>query len=542
MTTDALANAIESPSTKMYSYGSYIAGKNIESGQWVHVLAARPMLDDSFASLTLKRRLDSGELSLPDLDTDIVPGRVAVADAENISAALTHAAAAAREWRTAPISVRVDDFLELMYTSFVENAEELEYLLTLEGHPRELARWELTGMFSVTDPGSRQYFREQLWREFTLDGRRHIIRRQPDGVVCLNPPANAPTASALMAMLSLAAGNALVIRAPRTNPLGVMYAVNELMGPSLAAVGAPAGILSAVCGNPEPLLDAWLDSPHVDDIMYFGSSKNGLEFERRCVEARKKPILELAGNDAVIVWKDANLEYAAQALIESFYGSGQLCMIPNQVIVHPAVADTLLEHLTAAAQNLRTGYPDEEGVLLSPVLRNDGFYACLRDATAKGATVVTGGHGLALDGTRDSAGFFLEPTIIRVDGLAKSRELDAVRHETFFPLLPVVVPEPMDDDTLLDTLIDFVNSNLYGLRNSVWATDTDVVDYLLAHIVNGGLLKINDSHIAFASALPTHGGTGLTGGVSGEANYPLLRTTHLQGVVVLDGRTPPKYR
>ncbi|RDI68140.1 aldehyde dehydrogenase family protein [Nocardia pseudobrasiliensis] len=542
MTADALDSAIKSPSTDIYSYGSYIAGENIYSGKWVHVLDPRSLLDDSFASLTLKRRLDSGELSLHDLDGDAVIGRVAVADDDAVAASLSCAAAAAREWRSAPLSLRIDDFLERMHSLLTENAENIEHLLTLEGHPRDLAKWEISGMLNSCRVESRDYFREQLWREFSVDGRRHIVRRQPDGVVCLNPPANAPMTSALMGGLILAAGNAVVIRAPRSGPLGVMYAVNNLLGPTLAEVGAPAGVLNAVCGDPGPLLKAWLDSPHVDDIMYFGSSKNGIAFERRCVEAGKKPILELAGNDTVVVWKDADPEYAAQALIEGFYGSGQLCMIPNQVIAHPEIAEELLERLVAAAGTLRTGYPDESGVLLSPVLRNDGFYACLRDATDKGATVLTGGRGLAVDGTEDPAGFFLEPTVIRVDGLDRSRELDAVRHETFFPLLPVVVPEPTDDRKLLDAIIDFVNSNLYGLRNSVWASDPEVIDQLLANVVNGGLLKINESHISFAAALPSHGGTGLTGGVYGEANYPTLRTTHIQGVAISDGRTPPKYR
>ncbi|MGK8520159.1 aldehyde dehydrogenase family protein [Nocardia asteroides] len=542
MTADALENAIVSPSQKTYSYGSYVAGKNVYSDQWVHVIEPRPMLDDSFASLSLKRRLDSGELSLPDVDTDIVVGRVSIASPETVAEALEQAAAAAREWRAAPLSVRIDDLMELLYTRFLESADELEHLLTLEGHPRDLAKWELSGMITSCRKESREYFREQMWREFQVDGRRHIVRRQPDGVVCLNPPANAPMASALLGGLSIAAGNALVIRAPRSAPLGVMHAVNELLGPALAEVGAPSGVLNALCGDPEPLLDAWLDSPHVDDIMYFGSSKNGMAFERRCVDARKKPILELAGNDVVVVWKDADVEYVAQALIESFYGSGQLCMIPNQVVAHPEIAEKLLDALVTAARGLRVGYPDEDGVLLSPVLRNERFYGCLKDAVDKGATLVTGGNGLALDGTPDPAGFFLEPTVIRVDGLEKSREIEAVLHETFFPLLPVIVPEQADDQTLLAAFVDFVNSNLYGLRNSFWANDPEVVEYLLAHIVNGGLLKFNDSHISFGAGLPSHGGTGLTGGAFGEANYPGLRTTHVQGVAVRTGQTPPKYR
>lgn len=524
-----------------HSYGSYVGGRTVDSGEWVHVLSPRAMLDDSFASMTLKRRLDAGEIAMADTAPGAVAGRVAVAGDDTITEALAHAARAAEQWRRTPPAVRVDEWLGLMDSIITEKAELIEHMLTLEGHPRALARWELSGMRQACRKESRDYFRQQLWQEFVVDGRRHIVRRQPDGVVCVNPPANAPMSSVLLSSLCVAAGNAVVFRAPRSVPLGAMFAVHELLAPTLAAVGAPAGVVNAVCGHPEPLLDIWLQSPHVADIMYFGSSEKGLAFERRCVEAFKKPILELAGNDSVVVWKDADPGFAAQALIEGFYGSGQLCMIPNQVIVHPEIAEELLAALVAAAETLRPGYPDEDGVLLSPVLRHDGFHACLRDATAKGATVLTGGHGMALDGTRDPSGFFLEPTVLRIDGLARCREIDAVRHETFFPLLPVVVAEPGSDDELLDAMIRFVDSNAYGLRNSLWASDPMVIEQYLARVVNGGLIKINDSHIAFGAPLPSHGGTGMTGGVFGEANYPVLRSTHVQGVAVLDGSTAPKY-
>jgi delta 1-pyrroline-5-carboxylate dehydrogenase len=98
-------------------------------------------------------------------------------------------------------------------------------------------------------------------------------------------------------------------------------------------------------------------------------------------------------------------------------------------------------------------------------------------------------------------------------------------------MLPVLVP---DDNGvgLLDRVIDFVNANPYGLRNSLWADDEDVVARFVDEVHNAGLLKVNDSHIGFAPVLATHGGTGLTGGPYGELHYPILRTSHLQGAAI----------
>ena len=260
--------------------------------------------------------------------------------------------------------------------------------------------------------------------------------------------------------------------------------------------------------------------------------------QNECVAAGKKPILELAGNDCAVVWRDADLDLAVGALTEAFNASGQICNIPNQVVVHPAVADELLDRLRAAAALIRPGMPEEEGVELTPVLAGEAFFATLDDALGKGARLVCGGRRLEVDGSPSDTGYFLEPTVVRVDGLARSRELTAVREETFFPLLPVVVPESgRTDDALLEDVIDFVNSNAYGLRNSFWSADTATVERFLNGVTNGGVIKINDeSHCGFFPYLPSHGGTGLTGGVFGEASYMAIRTTHLQAVAMTVAR------
>ena len=519
------------------SYRSYIADKDLDGVGWVYTVNSRAMLEDVFTSVKLKRRLERDPT--PELMRHpYVIGRCAVAGPADIDAAVDAAAAAAPEWAATDISQRLE-LGRRFRQRLVEHWDEFIDLLVAESHPRTVAGWELSCLLQVLSEENLAFYDQQLQVEFQHGGRRLIVRRLADGVVCVNPPQNAPAPSAALAVLSLIAGNTVVIRAPRSVPLSTMYLVRDLLAPVLTDLGAPPGTVNVICGKPVEVLDHWLAHPLVDDLFYFGGTEEGLRIQRECVERGKKPVLELAGNDGLIVWRDADLALAAEAITESFVGSGQICMVPNYVVAHPEIADELLDLVRQRAAEIRPGLPDEEGVLLAPVRRSERFFALLADAVAQGATIVHGGRRLELDGTASEAGVFLEPTVVRIDGLAGARELDVVRHETFFPLLPFIVASPGGDDgDLLDRVLAFVNANEYGLRNSLWSTSGDVVDTFVRRVHNGGLLKINDSHIGFLPYVPTHGGTGLTSGAFGEANYPILTTTHLQGVSVADGISP----
>jgi acyl-CoA reductase-like NAD-dependent aldehyde dehydrogenase len=512
------------------THASYVGGTDVDSGRYLYTVATRAILADVFVSLTLKRRLEQG---LEDAAGEHVVGRVSVADAETVDAATKAAAAAAPAWAATPLRTRLE-LGALIRERLRDKHSELVDVLVAEGSPAALARWQVAGLLELFSEETLAYCAAQLHQERVVGPRTLTVRRVADGVVCVHPPQNAPAASALFGITPLISGNAVVVRAPRSAPLGVMYALRELVVPALSEVDAPVGVLNFFCARPGPTLKAWLDSPDVDDIFYTGDVERGLALERECVARGKKPILELAGNDCVVVWADADLDRAVEALTECFYGSGQICMVPNQVVAHPAIADELCDRLAEAARAIRPGYPDDPTVLLSPVLRSERFFAHLCDALDHGATLVHGGRRLEVDGEVSDTGPFLEPTVLRVNGFAVAREIDAVRSETFFPLLPVIVPET---DRLAET-IDYVNANPYGLRNSLWADDEQVIDEFTARVGNGGVLKINDSHIGFLPYLPTHGGTGLTGGAFGEANYPMLRSSHLQGVSRAHGVRP----
>ncbi|TWE19591.1 acyl-CoA reductase-like NAD-dependent aldehyde dehydrogenase [Kitasatospora atroaurantiaca] len=518
------------------SYKLYIAGKDVEGDGWVYTVSARSLLEDVFTSVSLKRALEQDPESEAKHHPYVV-GRCAIAGDNGIDLASEAAAAAAPEWAAVPLERRMR-LGTLFREELIRRQDEFLEMLVAEAHPVKLARWELSCLLQVYSEESLRWYRERMHTEFEHNGRRLIVRRQPDGVVAFNPPQNAPAPSAALAVLALMAGNSVVVRAPRSIALSTMYVIRDVVAPLLEEVGAPPGVLNAVCGNPKQTLDRWVESPLIQDIFYIGGSQEGLRFQEQCVANGKKPILELAGNDGIIVWEGANIKHAAEAITESFYGSGQICMVPNYVLVHPNVAEELIAEVKEQVKTVRPGYPEDEDVLLSPVRRSEKFFTLLNQALENGAELITGGQRTELDGTPSETGVFLQPTVVRVDGLAGARKYDVVRHETFFPLLPIVVPEAAPNDELLANFIDFVNSNEYGLRNSLWARSARVINAFVQRVTNGGLLKINDSHIGFLPYLPSHGGTGLTGGVYGEANYPMLKTSHIQGVSIAHDISP----
>lgn len=512
------------------SYPLWIDGKDAEGIGWVYSVSARSLLEDVFTSVKLKRELEADAAS-PAAHHDYVVGRCAVAGEPDIDLALEAAAAAAPRWASVPLDRRMQ-LGTLFREKLTDRRADLTRLLVAEGHPVRLARWQVDSVLRIYSEESLEMYRRGMRTETELLDRLLILHRQPDGVVCINPPQNTPATMAALSVLVLMAGNAVVLRAPRSVALSTMFLMRDLIAPLMGRVGAPEGALNIVCANPGRTLRQWVSSPLVDDIFFVGGTEEGLRFERECVAHGKKPILELSGNDGLVVWKDADLDHAAEAICESFYGSGQICMLPNYVLAHPDIAGPLIDRVATLAADIRPGFPEDETTLLSPVRRTERFFALLQQALDRGAKTVCGGKRTDLYGNPSDAGVFLQPTVVRVDGLSSALECDVVGQETFFPLLPIVVPQTAPDARLLDDFIAFVNHNDYGLRNSLWARSQEVTDAFIQRVVNGGLLKVNDSHIGVLPYLPSHGGTGFTSGVFGEANYPMFRTSHLQGVSI----------
>ena len=511
----------------MKSYPMLIDGEDDEGLGWSYVLRASALIADPARVFKVKRDLELGNLE-PGESREEVVARCAWGDAQHNRRALAAAARASETYRRFSVrqlrAIGADFHGELL-----ARADELVEILIVEGHPRQLAEWEVSGVIRGVDEMTRDWYYAQFEEQFAIDGHDLTLVRKPDGVVCVNPPQNAAASNSAMGALALLAGNTLVVKVPKSTPTGVMFLYREIAAPVLQRHGVPPGALNLISGDTQRVLKDWVSSPHADDVLFFGSSSSGLRFGSECYAAGKKPILELSGNDGFLVWEDADLDAATDALLECFYGSSQICMVPKYAIVHPEVAEEFIRGFTARAAAIKPGYPEDPDVLLSPVLKQDQFFDFLSEAREAGCEILTGGQRVGVDGAPNPMGLFLQPTVIRVDGLADARALSCVREETFFPMLPIIVPSHTEP-SLLEEILRFMNANAYGLRNSVWAIDEHVINTFTTGLSNGGLLKVNDSHIGFVPILATHGGNGRTGGPTGELNYVILRTTHWQGI------------
>ncbi|CAN5827317.1 hypothetical protein BH23ACT4_BH23ACT4_14340 [soil metagenome] len=168
-----------------------------------------------------------------------------------------------------------------------------------------------------------------------------------------------------------------------------------------------------------------------------------------------RSILELGGNNAVIVMDDADLDLAVRATLFSAVGTaGQRCTSLRRLLVHKAVADKMVTRLVEAYQQVTIGDPLEEGVLMGPLV-GEGAIEQMMNALDigrdQGANIVTGGNRV------DRAGFFVEPTIARV-----SKDAPITREETFAPILWVIEFETLEE------AIEIQNGVTQGLSSAIF--------------------------------------------------------------------------
>lgn len=466
---------------------------------------------------------------------DYVYAKYYVASPETNQLAINSAHDASLEFQNFPLAKRHKIMVNI-YDLLLENKAQLIDLMVIEGHPVSLAEWEYEGMLAAFNPETLSFYKGELLREMGVKGEDDIfIVRRPDGVVCLVPPRNAPCSIPIIAAFALLAGNSMIVKPPLRSPVSCSFLWQEIVYKAARMAGAPAGVINTVIGNSETIMKEWLESPKINDIFFFGESKQGLEIGLEAFRRGKKPILELAGNDFMLVWKDAPLDQAVESIVEGLRGSLQICMAPKKALVHPAIFEEFCNRMVKAVQaKARVGLPSDPKTYLTPVGRIRECEMTLQQSLEKGARLLVGGTRVNHLGQSASDGMFFEATVIALR-TTTPLSFECIAEENFFPLLPLVsLPSEgsVTDQQVFEWMLSVVSANQYALRTSVWVQSKQWLSLFAQNISNCGLLRINAPHTGFSTYLSVNGGARRSGGPFGEMNYPWLKTSRLQGVSI----------
>jgi aldehyde dehydrogenase (NAD+) len=368
---------------------------------------------------------------------------------------LDSAASTFQEWREVPAPKR-GEAIRLISEALRAEKEALGTLVSLEnGKIKAEGLGEVQEMIDIADFAVGQA-RMLYGLSMHSERGRHRMYEQwhPLGVVGVISAFNFPVAVwSWNAFLSAICGNITVWKPSPKTPL-VAIAVQHICNRALKEHGYPAIFQLLIAAGPE--LGARLaDDRRVALLSFTGSTPVGREVGVKVARRLGKSLLELGGNNAIVVDEFANLDLAVPAIVFGAVGTaGQRCTSTRRVIVHASRAEELERRLLAAYRQVKIGDPLAPDTLMGPLIdaqaaeRYEQAIAALRE---QGAAILCGGQRVA------GGGFFVQPTIVRAEP-----DWPLVRHETFAPILYLLRHRDLDE------AIAIHNGTDYGLSSAIF--------------------------------------------------------------------------
>jgi aldehyde dehydrogenase (NAD+) len=406
-------------------------------------------------------------------------GSVRSASAEDLDAAVMSAATAAQAWRLVPAPRRgeaVRRFGDLLR----EHKDPLGTLVSLEnGKIKPEGDGEVQEMIDIADFAvgqSRMLYGLAMHSE--RPEHRMFEQWHPLGVVGIISAFNFPVAVwAWNAFLAAICGNVSVWKpSPKTALCAV--AVQKLCNRVLERHGLP-GIFQLFIDGGTELATRFVDDRRVDLVSFTGSTAVGREVGKRVAARLGKCLLELGGNNAIIVDEHANLDLAVPAIVFGAVGTaGQRCTSTRRVFVHASRREELERRLKDAYGQVRIGDPLASGTLMGPLIDAAAvqrYEAAVATAVASGGRLLTGGRRL------DRDGYYVEPAIV-----VTNHDAEIVRTETFGPILYLI---PYSD---LDAAIRMHNEVAHGLSSAIFTDRLQVAErFLSAAGSDCGIANVN---------------------------------------------------
>ena len=387
--------------------------------------------------------------------------------------------AAFKLWREVPAPKR-GEAVRLMGEELRKHKDALGSLVSLEmGKIKPEGDGEVQEMIDIADFAVGQS-RMLYGRTMHSERARHRMYEQwhPLGIVGVISAFNFPVAVwSWNAFIAAVCGDVTVWKPSPRTPLCAV-AVQHIVNKVLEKQGLPA-IFSMFIDGDNHLAERFVKDERVALISFTGSTAIGRKVGEMVANRMGKSLLELGGNNAIIVDETADLKLAVPAIVFGSVGTaGQRCTTTRRLIVHESLVEDLTQKLVSAYKQVRIGDPLDSSTLMGPLCSQDAVnrYQSALEAVAKaGGKVLCGGKKL------DRPGFFVEPTIVRA-----KNEWDIVKHETFAPILYVMSYRTLDEAVRMH------NEVPQGLSSSIFTTSVKNAEYFLSTIGSDcGIANVN---------------------------------------------------
>lgn len=411
-------------------------------------------------------------------------GKIHCANRDDYEQMVTHAIEAFQEWRMVPAPKR-GDVVRKIGNALRSHKEDLGVLVSLEmGKIRTEGEGEVQEMIDIADFAVGQ---SRMLYGLTMHSERprHRMYEQwhPLGPIGVITSFNFPVAVwAWNAMIALIAGDTVIWKPSSKAPLTAI-ATMKIAWRVLKENGLPDGILNVVVGKREEVGEPLIKDPRIPLISATGSVDMGRHVGQVVAAHLGRTILELGGNNGVIITPSADLELTVRAVAFGAVGTaGQRCTTTRRVIVHKNIHKALAEALITAYKQVRIGNPLEETTLMGPLIDGEAVEAmqvALQKLKDQGGQVLYGGE--VLSGRLFDTGTYVRPCICK----AKA-DFPIVQEETFAPILYLIEYETMEEAIRYHNLVP------QGLSSAVFSNDLREAETFLSHLGSDcGIANVN---------------------------------------------------